>query len=78
MRGSAILMLIMLAGCGQEEDFDTRFERTKADLEHRSEILERDLAARKAAEKGAGTAETAVGLPKTAASTPAARSTTAD
>lgn len=56
MRAVAVLMLIMLAGCEQEEDFDTRFERTRADLEHRSEILERDLAARKAAETG-GTAE---------------------
>lgn len=48
MRFLLVLALVSLAACEQEEDFDTRFERTKADLEYRSEILERDLAARKA------------------------------
>lgn len=74
MRGLLLLMLMMLAGCGQEEDFDTRFERTKADLELRSEILERDLAARRAAEEGVAPeqpAATPTDAARTAAAPPA-------
>ncbi|NTZ44111.1 hypothetical protein G7A66_13680 [Altererythrobacter sp. SALINAS58] len=59
MRAAALLIFALLAACDQEEDFDTRFERTKADLEYRSEILERDLATRRAAGQGEQAAPTA-------------------
>ena len=70
MRAAAFLMLFLLAACEQEEDFDTRFERTKADLEYRSEILERDLAERRAAGQGeqAGPAANSSADPSTAGS----------
>ncbi len=46
MARAAIVLFLMLAACGQEKDFDTRFEETEQSLRDKAADIEADLEAR--------------------------------
>ena len=57
MRGAMILLpLLLLAGCRDEPDFETRYDKTAKEIEARAKAMDADIAESDASAKAAGVA----------------------
>ncbi len=49
MRGGCVIVLLLLAGCSREPDFDQRYDKAQQDLQAKAAKIDQELAERKAA-----------------------------